>query len=195
MQKFLLLNCKGLSLELLIMQVHENLNRLHKDPETADLEILSMNFVNTFEKPQKNSLDISPQANQPVIVYNCCVVLVKPRQLLDPDQLAKGIAERILDEIDPPAGSDTSPGPSPSEIETLKRFAGFTCEHKNLDPAKHSKAYKNPGMYYQICQDCGNEVWSEGTAADVGNDGLKKMFIVPPATDQLDARIKEIEGE
>jgi hypothetical protein len=158
MQKFLIVNTKGFSLEQAILAMHTNLQQLHEKPETSMLEIHSVNFVNTFEKPQKSSLDLNG-TNQPVIVYNCCVVLVEPKQ--------------------------NDQQPSLDEIKELKQAARVFCQHNNLDTAKHTKAHKNVGAYFQICKDCGAEVW-EDIPTDMKE---KKMFIVPPVSDQLNERI------
>lgn len=183
MQKFLFVNTKGFSLEQAIIAMHANLEKVHAEPETALLEIHSVNFVNTFEKPQKSSLDLNGN-NQPVIVYNCCVVLVEPAHSTRMEQLVSKLSNQLSDMISlyldeaVDSGSDL-PGPSEKEIEDLKkgaafikRSAQFTCEHKHLDPVKHSKAYKNAGQYFQFCQDCGAEVWNEPGEGYIPGPGI-----------------------
>jgi len=99
MQKFLIVNTKGFSLEQSILAMHANLQQLHEKEETSLLEIHSVNFVNTFEKPTKTALDISPAANQPVIVYNCCVVLVEPKPKPNMDELIEKAFKQAVEII------------------------------------------------------------------------------------------------
>jgi hypothetical protein len=208
MQKFLIVNCKGISIELAIMQTHENLQRIHADPETKDLEIYSVNFVNTFEQPQRNTLDISPQANQPVIVYNCCVILVEPKRKPDIEAMFQEYMGKAMDLIYPKKEStDIVTGrPTRDEIHELQQAARVFCQHTNLDPIRHSKAHKNIGSYFQICKDCGAEVWSDANFVDAfpfadrtdrKDPAQEKMFIVPqdPTGDQLDAKQDQIDKE
>ena len=58
----------------------------------------------------------------------------------------------------------------------------------NLDPARQSKAHRNPGKYFQVCLDCGAEVWQEligdGPNSVRTNEPSQKMFIVPGKDDQ-----------
>jgi hypothetical protein len=185
MQKFLFVNTKGFSLEQSILAMHANLQKIHEAPETSLLEIQSVNFVNTFEKPAKGTLDISPAANQPVIVYNCCVVLVEPKPRPDIDgmvakwvQQLKGIYNAMKDDdIDLNAEREQSivhgfgvlnaEGDQPSDKEIkdlreatsfLKRSEQFNCKHV-LGQQRFSKDYRNLEQYYQICSKCGAEVW------------------------------------
>jgi hypothetical protein len=169
MQKFLIVNCKGVTLEQAIVAMHENLVKLQDQPDTADLQIFSTNFVNTFEKPQRSSLDLNGQ-QQPVIIYNFCVVLVKPVRdpLPDWDDIAGIIADRIADKLtgtldDIILGQDgekINDVPTDTEVQEIKRAAAMFCQHTRLDPAKHSKAHRNIGQWFQLCLDCGAEVWS-----------------------------------
>ena len=76
MQKFLIVNTKGFTPEQAIVNMHSQLEKINADPATDKMQIHSVNFVNSFEKPQKSALDLNGTGNQPVVVYNCCVMLV-----------------------------------------------------------------------------------------------------------------------
>jgi hypothetical protein len=198
MQKFLIVNTKGFSLEQAILAMHTNLQQLHEKSDTSMLEIHTMTFVNTFEKPQKSSLDLNGNS-QPVIVYNCCVLLTDKEHNTRTEQLLNKLSSQLAEMINfdfNPAGdlvTTDQPGPSEKEIEELKegasfikRSAQFSCKHEHLDPVKHSKAYKNPGQYYQICADCGAEVWNEINEPGIWNEQENKMFIVPAGSSDAD---------
>jgi hypothetical protein len=190
MQKFLFINTKGFSIEQAIMAMHEHLNKIHADPEAAGLVFHTMAFVNTFETPKASPI-ASPNGNpQPVIVYNCCVTLVerdpshndRVEQLLN--KISHQLAEMISFDFDPhgdPVSKSpaTDPGPTDQEKLDLKRAADFICQHTNLDPARRAKPHRNPGKYFQFCKDCGAEVWQDITDADMHNENVKKMFVVP----------------
>jgi hypothetical protein len=177
MRKHLFVNAKGYTVDQAIMNMHETLEKLEADPNAPKgWDIYSVNFVNSFEISKRNNLDISPNNNQPTMIYNCCVVLMEQSEhntrmetmlgeihqmfewakkfTADNNGRADELGKQIRDFMQP------SDQPTPSEMEILKRMGQQMCEHKNLDPAKHSKHYRNPGQWYRICMDCGAEVWS-----------------------------------
>jgi hypothetical protein len=189
MQKFLIVNTKGFSLEQSILAMHANLQQLHEKEETSLLEIHSVNFVNTFEKPTKTALDISPAANQPVIVYNCCVVLVEPKPKPNMDELIEKAFKQAVEIIygkplpsmsvvrDMPDGekvnidpigdqvNEMNDQPTDKEVSELREAASFMKRSEQFS-CKHEhldpvKRYKGHrgSQYYRLCDDCGAEVW------------------------------------
>lgn len=186
MRKHLIVNTKGFSLEQAILAMHQNLEKIGLQDETKHLQIQSMNFVNTFEKPQKSSLDLNG-GNQPVIVYNCCVLLVEPGDhndkvenlLMHLSAEMSSILTRITKFMDEDYLDDVTPEPSPGEVEQLKRSASFFCQHPNLHPTRYQKDHRNPDQYYQICRDCGAEVWQGLEDDQTAGPGIPFMKAVP----------------
>lgn len=146
MRSCLFVNCKGYTIEQALVALNDQLKTLGTDEKTSGYNIHQVIITPTVEMPQKSA--IAPlNGGQPQMVINvtCVLVLVEKEKLI---QLA----------IDP-IGDQLNELPDPEEVEKIKKAAAMFCQHTNLLPAKHSKAHRNPGEWYQICADCHAEVW------------------------------------
>lgn len=168
MKKFIFVKTKGLSVDQSIQNMHKTLTEMNDNPEIAGLEIHSMSFHNSMEMPPESKIS-SLQQPQPIMVVNCCVMLIERTDIQPYIDLFKKAMDKLF-----PVVSDDSAGPTDKEKKDILSAAKMFCQHTHLDPAKHSKANKNPGHYFQYCEDCGAEVWNMESAGGLSG-GLSPL--------------------
>jgi hypothetical protein len=164
MQKFLFVNCKGYSMDQAILAMRDALEKIGASEETADLNIHSVQFVPGVEMPKKNNglslIDGRPP--QPVMVVNCTAVLIE-KSNVDIKWLQEKISQLIESDLFSKAAPVVPTAyPSREEIQDLLEAKRFTCQHTTLHPLKYYKTHRGTGLYYQLCADCGAEVWQPG---------------------------------
>src|ERR1700675_2694287 len=153
----LFVNCKGYTIEQALTQLNDQLQDLAQKSAESKYNIHQVVITPLVEMPAPSALaTIKPE---PRVVINVTCILVLPNQ----EKLIQLPIDPIGDQLNETELID------PAEIEKIKKAAAMFCQHTNLLPAKHSKAHRNPGEWYQICADCGAEVWqSAGPAAASG---------------------------
>lgn len=153
MQNFATVICKHTSIPLALQTFNDALKKLAADPNTSHLVIHSFQICPAVEMPDKQAgiIPINGNVNQPQMFIYAVALLVAP------DSAAIGSPSKIASkQMNPlPLSADDL-----AEIEKIKKATRSLCKHDHLQPEKLYKGYRGPDHWYQVCADCGAEVWN-----------------------------------
>lgn len=190
MRNCVFMNVKGFSIEQAITALNDQLQVFYQKPENKKFNVHQVVITPTVELPAQGRIaSVQPQ---PQMVVNITCVLQEP------DQVQEKFQEKVLNTVhnvldvllldiknepdQEPGDNHTEliiaePGPADQqEVEKIKQAAALFCQHEKLKPAKYSKAHRNEGDYYQICENCGAEVWASGSVYPAGGGGGKNSL-------------------